>query len=46
MMEFSKTAYGRRTQYGGVTCADDTCVYSDLTEKTYKGEELVTNTRL
>ncbi len=42
MMEFSKTAYGRRTQYGGVTCAEDKCVYSDLTEKTYKGEGLNT----
>ena len=41
-MEFSKTAYGRRTQYGGITCADDKCVYSNLTEKTYKGEGLNT----
>ena len=46
-MEFSKTAYGRRTQYvqaGGITCPDDKCVFSILGGKTYKGEGLVTKT--
>ena len=41
MMEYSKTACGRRTQYAGITCADDKCVFSILGEKTYKGEGLV-----
>ena len=43
-MEFSKTAYGRRTQYGGITCADEKCIFSILEEKTYKGEGLNTKT--
>ncbi len=44
MTEFSKTAYGSRVLYGGISCNADKCALIFTGEKTYKGDSLVSKT--